>query len=157
MRVSVRGGPHRGADPRVFARRAVKMLDQLELHAVELSLAFVDDVTIARLNRRWRGISRPTDVLAFAMAAPSGGRTDGEGIPQLLGDVVISVPTARRQAARAPRPLLDELTMLLAHGLLHLLGFDHHTKRQSRDMQRRTAELEAAAARRGRRRSRQRV
>jgi probable rRNA maturation factor len=62
--------------------------------------------------------------------------------------VILSVPTARRQAARRRKPLLDELTMLLAHGILHLLGHDHRTDAEERRMTAKTRELEAAAARR---------
>ena len=62
-----------------------------------------------------------------------------------LGDVVLSVPTAARQARKARRTLLDEATMLLAHGLLHLLGFDHATKAEELVMKAKTVELERAA------------
>jgi probable rRNA maturation factor len=62
----------------------------------------------------------------------------------LLGDVVISLPTARRQAAASDRAIVDEVTFLLAHGLLHLLGHDHATARQEREMTARTEALMAA-------------
>jgi len=62
----------------------------------------------------------------------------------LLGDVVISLPTATRQAAEHDRPIIAQVTFLLAHGLLHLLGYDHATRREERDMKQRTAELLAA-------------
>jgi probable rRNA maturation factor len=119
------------------------MLRCLDLAGVELSLALVDDASMRALNRDYRGIDRPTDVLAFAMA-------EGEAPERsLLGDVVIAVEVARRQAAERRRPLGDELTMLLAHGLLHLLGYDHVTKAQERTMTAKTDELvRAAAARR---------
>jgi len=122
------------------------MIAALELEHVELSIALVDDAGIRELNRDYRRIDRPTDVLAFPMQdeepVPS-----GEGLPLLLGDVVIAVPTAARQARRLNRPLLEELTTLLAHGLLHLLGLDHATRADERTMRQRTAELEAAARR----------
>lgn len=147
VHVTTRGGPFAGVDPRTLARRAQKMLAALDLGAVELSLALVDDPAIQELNRTFRGKNRPTDVLAFAMRegepAP---RIAGE--PELLGDVIISVPTAERQARKARRPLLAELTMLLAHGLLHLVGYDHQTDAEERVMTARTRELEAAATRR---------
>lgn len=125
-------------------RRAAKMLDHLGLSDVELSVALVDDATIHDLNRHYRRRNRPTDVLSFSM-------TEGEpppvvaGVPELLGDVVISVPTARRQARKRRRPLLEELTTLLAHGLLHLLGHDHRTAAQHRAMEALRVELETAA------------
>jgi probable rRNA maturation factor len=115
------------------------MLAHLELASVELSVALVDDATIHELNRAYRHKDKPTDVLAFPQDAPG-----------LLGDVILSVETGRRQAARHRRPLLAELTMLLAHGLLHLLGHDHRNDREEKAMAARTRELEAAATRRAR-------
>jgi probable rRNA maturation factor len=119
------------------------MLGHLELDDVELSIALVDDGAMKELNHSYRGKNRPTDVLAFAMR--EGELPDDDG---MLGDVVISVDTARRQAARNGRSLLDEMTMLLAHGLLHLLGYDHDTKSKEKVMAAKTRELEVAAARR---------
>ncbi|MEM1030584.1 MAG: rRNA maturation RNase YbeY [Myxococcota bacterium] len=133
--------------------RAQKMLTALALDAVELSVALVDDATIHALNRDYRRRDRPTDVLAFAMreGEPMGGPLP-EGQLEMLGDVVISVETAARQAEAAGRPLRDEVTMLLAHGLLHLLGYDHGTDAEEADMVARTRALEAAAVSRGGRR-----
>ncbi len=88
------------------------------------------------LNRRYRKKDRPTDVLAFPQLerrsaktsrlrtpqALSGGKP---GAPSLLGDVVISLPTAKRQAAEHGHGLREEVTRLLIHGVLHLLGYDH--------------------------------
>src|SRR4051812_36948212 len=96
-------------------RRAEKMLQHLALSGVELSIALVDDPTIRALNRDYRRKDKPTDVLAFPLQAPD---SPASG---LLGDVIVSIETARRQARSRRRPLLGELTMLLAHGLLHLL------------------------------------
>jgi probable rRNA maturation factor len=121
--------------------RAGRMLQALDMRDAELSVLLCDDAMIHALNREYRGIDRPTDVLAFAMG-------EGEAMPEvaaILGDVVISLPTARRQAEAAGRALLDEVTMLLAHGLLHLLGFDHVTRAEERRMTARTDLLVAAA------------
>ncbi len=107
----------------------------------------VDDLTIRELNRDYRGKDRATDVLAFAMR--EGGPLMDQGAAlSMLGDVIVSVPTARRQARSRKRELRDELTMLLAHGLLHLLGYDHQTDAQETEMNRMTRELELAARRR---------
>lgn len=115
----------------------------------ELSVLLCDDETIHDLNRRYRGQDRPTDVLAFAME--EGPEVAGGG-HRVLGDVVVSVETARRQAATAGRSLVDEVTMLLAHGLLHLLGFDHQSRAEERRMAARTDALRAAAVARAPRR-----
>lgn len=151
--VTTRGGPFPGASSAVIRRRAEKMLAHLSVdhrgidHA-ELSVALVDDETIRELNRTHRKKNRPTDVLSFPMEdAPPKARAVG---PRLLGDVIISVPTARKQAKARRRPLLDELTMLLAHGLLHLCGYDHQSDREERVMTELTQRLEQAAARRAR-------
>jgi probable rRNA maturation factor len=141
VKVTTRGGPFVGVSPTVMRRRAEKMLGHLRLGRVELSVALVDDPTIRELNRVYRHKDEPTDVLAFPLQDTVPSRPAG-----LLGDVILSIETARRQAARHRRLLLAELTMLLAHGLLHLLGHDHQTDAQEREMTARTRELEAAAA-----------
>ena len=144
VRVCTRGGPFAGVSASTVKRRADKMLASLGLAGAELSIALVDDATIHTLNRDYRSKDKPTDVLAFAME-------EGEPSPQgqdvrVLGDVIVSVDTALRQANRRRRPLLDEITMLLAHGLLHLLGYDHQTDEEEREMVTKTRELERAAA-----------
>jgi probable rRNA maturation factor len=107
----------------------------------ELSILLTGDDQIQKLNRIYRGKNRPTDVLAFAQhEGELGDRAD-----RLLGDVVVSIPTARRQAEARRRELDAELTMLLAHGLLHLLGWDHITAAEDRRMRAETDRLCAAA------------
>ncbi|MBK8254063.1 MAG: rRNA maturation RNase YbeY [Polyangiaceae bacterium] len=141
--VCTRGGPFAGIATGTVKARAHKMLAELKLHRAELSVALVNDAAIHELNRDYRSKNKPTDVLAFAME-------EGEPSPQnpglrLLGDVIISVDTARRQAKARRRSLLAEVTMLLAHGLLHLLGFDHQTDAEEREMLAKTRVLEQAA------------
>lgn len=87
-----------------------------------------DDAFIQDLNLRYRGLDKPTDVLSFAQ----------EDDPCVLGDIVISLPTAARQAEAAGWTLQDEITLLAAHGLLHLLGHDDETPSGARAMQRKT-------------------
>jgi probable rRNA maturation factor len=127
------------------------MLQCLGLADAELSVALTDDEEIHELNRVFRRRDRPTDVLAFAMregapaAVPAG---DGAAsLPEMLGDVVVSVETARRQAARRGRALESEVRELLAHGLLHLVGFDHQTRAEARVMGAETRRLCRAAVR----------
>ncbi len=154
--VTTRGGPFAGVSTAVIRRRAEKMLEHLDLRGVELSVALVGDAAIHELNRTYRHKDKPTDVLSFPLhERPAGwkpkgarGAEIGAGFPfdGPMGDVILSIDTARRQAESAGRPLLDELTMLLAHGLLHLLGYDHRTNAEDREMTARTRELEAAAS-----------
>jgi len=120
--------------------RAEAMLESLGLDEAELSILLCDDRTIRSLNRRYRKTNRSTDVLAFPMQEGPGPASQSG----LLGDVVISLPTASRQAAEHDRPIVHEVTFLLAHGLLHLLGYDHANKREERDMKARTEDLLAA-------------
>jgi len=98
----------------------------------ELSLVLVADQRMRALNRRYRKKDRTTDVLAFPLHNNGAGaiRT-GRPSPCLLGDVVISMPAAKRQAASWGHSLRDELTRLLIHGVLHLMGYDH--ERSERD------------------------
>lgn len=143
--VTTAGGPFDGASAATMRRRATKMVGALVAEGrvaagAELSVALVDDARIHDLNKTYRKKDKPTDVLAFAMQEGEGGAHQG-----LLGDVILSVDTARRQAKAAKRPLLDELTMLLAHGILHLIGYDHRNDREERVMVAKTRELEAAA------------
>jgi probable rRNA maturation factor len=116
------------------------MLESLGLGHAELSILLCDDESIRRLNRRYRKTNRATDVLAFPMQEGRGPIMQ----PSMLGDVVISLPTATRQAATHDRPIVDEVTFLLAHGLLHLLGYDHASKRDELEMSARTRDLLAA-------------
>jgi probable rRNA maturation factor len=141
--------------PATIGRRAAKMLEALALRGVELSVALVDDATIRELNRTYRRKDKPTDVLSFSMtedpdaAPPAGprGPVDPSAFRGVLGDVILSVDTARRQARQSHRPLLDELTMLLGHGVLHLLGYDHRDDAEEREMTALTRALEEAARR----------
>lgn len=102
----------------------------LDLSGVELSVLLTTDTAIRTLNRDWRRKDRPTDVLSFPAGDPPPGNTG----PRPLGDVILSLDTARRQARLARRPLGAELELYLAHGLLHLLGHDHHRAADARRM-----------------------
>jgi probable rRNA maturation factor len=117
------------------------MLRAIERDEGELSIMLVDDEVIRQLNGSYRGKDQVTDVLSFAMSEGEFGDVN----PNVLGDVVISVPTARRQASRSKREVLDQVTFLLAHGLLHLVGYDHETDEHEREMKKETGRLMKAA------------
>lgn len=139
--VRTTGLRRRSVRPDAVRLRAERMLAALKMGKAELSVLLCNDETIHVLNRDYRSKDRPTDVLAFAMREGEGGDvTDG-----LLGDIVISLDTARVQAAERDRPIVDEVTFLLAHGLLHLLGYDHQTDAEERRMNALTDGLRAAA------------
>lgn len=120
--------------------RAVALTEGADAE-LELSVRLTDDAAIHELNRDFRDKDRPTDVLAFA-------QREGEGAalhPELLGDVVISVETAERQ--RRGRSLQGEVLFLCAHGLCHLLGYDHQSDAEEAEMNARMEALLAEAAR----------
>jgi probable rRNA maturation factor len=128
-------GPPRGLatarfDRPLLARRARRVLREVAQAGAELSLALVDDVAMAGLNERHRRKRGATDVLSFSLL--EGAHSEYRGA--LLGDVVIDVDQAARQARRARRALDDELAKLMIHGVLHLLGHDHEETDQARRM-----------------------
>lgn len=108
---------------------------------LDVALRLTDDATIHVLNRDWRGKNKPTDVLAFAQ------REAAAADAGLLGDIVISVDTARTQAKRG---LYAELLHLASHGLCHLLGYDHRDDEEEREMNTRAAALRREGRRIGR-------
>jgi len=98
----------------------------------------VDDHQIKKLNQKYLYRSRPTDVISFSQIE---GEFSHINI-NLLGDVVISVETAKRQAKQVKTTLQDEITFLLIHGILHLLGYDHESStKKSREMRAKEREL----------------
>jgi len=106
----------------------------------EISILLTDDEYIREMNREYRGIDRPTDVLAFSQLE---GERFGPEAECLLGDVIISVERAKAQAGERSHSLADELDLLVIHGVLHLLGYDDETGEQaSRMRQREKAILE---------------
>jgi probable rRNA maturation factor len=121
----------------------------------ELSVIFVDEQAISDLNDRFLGGTGPTDVLAFPMDddVVLGGRQPDEGgrgpgapseptdPPVVLGDVVVCPRVAERQAREQGQPLAEELALLVVHGVLHLLNYDHAEEGESATMKRREREL----------------
>jgi len=105
----------------------------------EISLVFVDDAYIKGLNLHYRGIDRPTDVLSFAMQEGVPVPSLEEGI--ILGDVVISLQAAGRQAGEYGHSFQREAAYLTVHGLLHLLGYDHRDNEEQRVMRQKEEEI----------------
>jgi probable rRNA maturation factor len=131
---------------RQLCRLATTMLAWLDCEDRELSVMLCNDSVIRTLNEQYRDQPKATDVLAFGsdvVHPTSAVARSRAALPTavLLGDVVISLQTAERQAREHDASLLQETAFLLAHGLLHLLGMDHDTPRKAAAMNRRTAEL----------------
>ena len=124
-----------------WLRQLVK--ESLRAHSleaqVELSLLVTDDATVRELNRTYRGKDKATDVLSFALEADRrGGAAAGFVMPPgemvHLGEVIVSYPKAVEQAAERLHPVEDELALLVVHGVLHLLGYDHDKPGREREM-----------------------
>jgi len=109
---------------------AALVLGQFGLEKAELSVLLCDDATIQPLNRQYRDKDKPTDVLSFS-------QIEGEAIGQgeVLGDVVISLETAARQAAERRHDPAYEVRVLLVHGICHLLGYDHEEDDEAEEME----------------------
>jgi probable rRNA maturation factor len=103
-------------------------------HQVELVVVLADDAEQRQLNCDWRGIDRPTNVLAFPAWAP--GAQLPRDAPLLLGDVVLAFQTVAREAGEQSKPLADHFSHLIVHGVLHLLGFDHASEGEAVEMER---------------------
>ena len=110
----------------------------------EAGLSFVDADEMAALNTTHRGVERPTDVLAFG--ADDGSAPRGPDEPRLVGDVVICPSVAAANAAACGRLVEEEMALLVVHGALHLLGYDHIDDRDAEKMESREQELLALAA-----------
>lgn len=99
---------------------------------VELAIVLTDDSGIQALNRLWRGLDKPTNVLSF----PADHRNGGKGAPALLGDIVIAYETTKQEARAQNTPFLHHLAHLTVHGFLHLRGFDHEADDEADRMER---------------------
>ena len=114
-----------------FLRRVRR---ELGLGKAEVTICLVTDAEIARMNQSFRKKKGPTDVLSFpAIPRRRPARLRGRSSAKFLGDIAISPGTARRNARRNGRPLPAELQILILHGVLHLLGYDHETDRGQMD------------------------
>jgi len=100
-----------------------KILELLDIEDKEVSILIVDDEDIRKINRDYLGRDRPTNVISFSMSEGEFGDVN----PSILGDIIISAETAKKDAENHSIPFEDEIDFLLIHGLLHLLGYDHET------------------------------
>ena len=97
----------------------------------EVSLVFTDDEAIRELNASWRGKDKPTNVLSF----PAFPIAPGDVLPPMLGDIVLAIETISREASLEEKPFEHHLIHLIAHGFLHLLGYDHETEEEAEVME----------------------
>ncbi|TGA99586.1 rRNA maturation RNase YbeY [Sporolactobacillus shoreae] len=113
-------------------------VDILQLSGeIDCSLTFVGNARIQEINREYRGIDRPTDVISFALEEMADDEVPimpEEGEPRVLGDIIVSIDKAREQAVTYEHSFERELGFLVVHGLLHLLGYDHTTESEEKEM-----------------------
>ncbi len=138
-RNEVRGS---GVDARALKRTMQSLLAAVDEGESSISVTLVDDAAIQRINAEHRGKDKSTDVLSFPLFDESS--TDPEIDERLLGDIVISIDTARRQAADYDAPLQNEIYRLLIHGLLHVMGHDHMEAEERAEMEAEERRLAAA-------------
>lgn len=121
-------------DPKIFSDLGMWVLEQMRVSVhSDLSITFVDPEPIAHLHEHWMNLEGPTDVMSFPMdeLTPGSDEKVSEGI---LGDLVICPWVARQQAQAAGHSVVEEMMLLTIHGMLHLLGYDHTTAQQERQM-----------------------
>ena len=119
-------------DAKAFSDLGLWVMDQMRVSTQsDLTILFVDPDPIAELHERWMSLEGPTDVMSFPMDELRPGKTTMEGV---LGDLVICPWVAAQQAAAAGHSTMQEMMLLTIHGILHLLGYDHVTPEQERQM-----------------------
>jgi probable rRNA maturation factor len=136
-----------GAVDQGWVRRIAQTVLEAEgvAHPYEVSLVFTDSETVQQLNRDYRGIDEPTDVLAFYMLPQKEEADDSFALPPdgvtRLGEVIISYPQTVEQAREQGHSPERELALLIIHGILHLLGYDHEEPGEKAEMRKREKEL----------------
>lgn len=110
---------------------------------IEVSITFVDNEKIRKINKQYRNMDKPTDVISFALEEQVEGEVEivGVTLPRILGDIVISIPKAKQQAKVYNHSYRRELGFLALHGFLHLLGYDHGTEKEEQMMFQRQKEI----------------
>ncbi|BDZ46643.1 rRNA maturation RNase YbeY [Naasia aerilata] len=135
MSVEVNNESTIAVDEAAIQRLITFALDSLHVHPdAEVAVVFVDEAAMEQLHVQWMDEPGPTDVLSFPMDELRPGTEEHETPAGLLGDIVVCPQVAQVQAEQAGHSLLDEIELLTAHGLLHLLGFDHAEPEEEREM-----------------------
>ena len=115
-----------------FVLNGCRAMDSMGLKRCVVSLVLTDDAAVCRLNAQWRGKNTPTDVLSFPLHEP----TSVPSADSVLGDIVVSIDTAQKQARERDHELVDEVVILFVHGLCHLIGHTHDLPESAAQMAR---------------------
>jgi probable rRNA maturation factor len=135
MSIEVLNESGESVDVTDLSRLSRFVLDRMRVHPLaELCIKLVDEATIAELNERWMEKTGPTDVLAFPMDELRPGLVNEEPEEGVLGDIVLCLRVAERQAQEAGHRTRDEVHLLTVHGILHLLGYDHAEPEEHKEM-----------------------
>jgi probable rRNA maturation factor len=121
-------------DAEAVIHRAIATAAELvaaDVGEAELAVMLTDDAGIRTLNRNWRGIDKPTNVLSFPALQPRG----AADAPRMLGDIAIAYETTRREADEEQKPFDHHLSHLAVHGFLHLVGYDHEKDEEAETME----------------------
>jgi probable rRNA maturation factor len=126
-------------DKRIIRSKVIKILKTLDCADKEISLSFVDDEKIKQLNKQYLGKNKATNVLSFSLLEGEYGNIN----PQILGDIIISVETAQRDALSGQLTIDQEIDFLIIHGILHLLGYNHEntTEKETKKMRQKEKDL----------------
>jgi probable rRNA maturation factor len=126
-------------DKRKIRSATIILLKHLDCTDKEISLSFVNDETIKQLSKQYLNKDKPTNVLSFSLQEGEFGSIN----PHILGDIVISVDTAKTDASKSAHTFEQEINLLILHGLLHLLGYNHEntTEEETKKMQKKEKDL----------------
>ena len=139
VRIDINTSPHYPVNRKLLRQAALETLKKIGIKSfVQLSISIVGDRKVKELNRKFRGQDKTTNVLSFPLYGPE---VDLESLPKLgktvpLGDVIVSYPVARMEAARDNMLVDHKIAHLVVHGVLHIVGFDHQDPVQTRQMER---------------------
>lgn len=139
MEIEIRTEPEElpvSKEERAAVRRAIETVGRLYgAEGAEVSVTLTDDAHIHVINREYRNVDRPTDVISFALTESEEPEIIGGGEHEVLGDLIISLERMRAQAAEYGHTELRELSFLTVHGMLHLLGYDHMEAEERQEME----------------------
>ncbi|MGO1542969.1 MAG: rRNA maturation RNase YbeY [Gulosibacter sp.] len=135
MSIEINNESNMAVDETQILRLATHVLDQMFIHPdADLSVVFVDVGPMEELHVQWMDEPGPTDVLSFPMDELRPGSIERQTPPGLLGDIVLCPQVAQSQAEAAGHSTVDEVLLLVTHGILHLLGFDHADPEEHKEM-----------------------